>query len=186
MAPGRPAGAVAEKTGVINVADKNGSRRGLCLGMAFEAEIRVALHEHLGVDGTVRAVTNGAAFAHCSVFENKRPRLLAMALGAIFIEARHGEPAGWFHNVHAVGIVALDAVHFAFDDWMMLREMKFRAGFLMALEARLGVFAGINDKFFQSTASGHGDVFAAGTVAGFAAELPRHIRIRESQTRMRA
>jgi len=171
---------------MINIADKNGSGRGLRLGVAFEAEIRVALHEHLGVDGTVRAVTNGAPFTHRGMLENERPRLLAMALGAILVEARHGETAGGFHDVHAVGIVALDAIHFTFDDRVMLREMKLGASFLMALETRLGVFAGIDDKFFQTSASGHGDVFAAGAMAGFAAELPGHIRIREPQPRMRA
>jgi len=186
MAAGRPAGAVNEKAGVVNVADKNGSGRGLRLGMALEAKIRVALHEHLGVDGTMRIVAHGAAFAHGGVLENEWPGLFTMALGAILIEPRHGQAAGWFHDVRAVGIVALHAVHFAFDDRMMLWKVEFSAGFLVALEAGFGIFAGIDDEFFQTAAPSHRDVFAARAVAGFAAELAGHIRIREPQPGMRA
>jgi hypothetical protein len=171
---------------VINVADKNCSTRGLCLGMALEAEIRVALHQHFGVNGTVRIVADGAAFTHRRVLENEWPRLFTMALGAIFIEPRHGETPGGFHDIHAVRIVALDATHFAFNDRVMLRKVEFSAGFLMALEAGFGVFAGIDDEFFQAAAPRHGDVLAPWSVAGFTALLAVHFCICQMQAGMGA
>jgi len=72
-------------------------------------------------------------------------------------------------------IVALDAIHLAFKNRVMLRQMKFRAGFLVALEASLRVFAGIDDKFLKAAPTGHGDVLAARTMAGFAAVLAGHV-----------
>ena len=45
------------------------------LEMTFQAEVRVARDEHLGVDRTVRAVTGGATFVHRFVLENVRSPL---------------------------------------------------------------------------------------------------------------
>jgi hypothetical protein len=109
-----------------------------------------------------------------------------------------------------VWIVAIDAIHLAFEHRMMLREMKLGAYFLMALEAAFGVFARIDDEFvlpvspkrlltptLSSTscrrgrrngtpAAGHGDVLAARAVAGFAAALARHVGNFRVQPRMGA
>lgn len=171
---------------MIDVADiKAGPGTGaLHLRMAFEAEIHIALDEHFCIHGAVRVMANRATFPERGVLEDERPRLFPVALRAAFVQARHGQAARGFHDVHAVGIVALDAVHFAFDDRMMLRQMKFSAGFLVALEAALGILSWVNDEFFQSAASGHGDVFAAGTMAGFAAVLPGHLGVFDPQPRV--
>jgi hypothetical protein len=68
-----------------------------------------------------------------------------------------------------VRVVALDTVHFALKDGMMLRKVKLRMGFEMALETGLWIIAG-NDDEFAATAAGF-DVPAAGTVTGFTALL---------------
>jgi hypothetical protein len=173
---------------MINIADKNAPirSRGLCLRMAFEAKVRIALHKHFGVYGAVRIVADRATFSHRGVLEYEWPRLLAMTLGASLVFTRHRQPTCRFHDVHPVWIVALHAAHLALDDRVMLREVKFCPGFLVALEATFGVLAGINDEFLQTAASGHGDVFAARTVAGFAPILSGHFGIGDPQSRVRA
>src|SRR6185437_9100336 len=183
VATSGPAGAVAKERGVIDVADKNfaGSHRVRHLGVAFEAKIGIPFHEHFGVDGAVRVVANGAAFAQGGMFENEGPGLLAMAGGAVFIHASHGQAAGRFHDVHSVRVVALDATHFAFNDRVMLWKMELRPGFLVAPETGFGILSRVDDEFFQAAASGHGDVFASGAVAGFAAAQAGQGGIRHAQ-----
>ena len=105
------------------------------------------------------------------MLEHHRARLLAMTLGAAFILPRHREAARRFHDVAAVRIVALHAIHPAFDDGMMLRQIKFRVRFEMALETGGRVFAGIENKFARTTGL---DVQTARPVTGFAASLPSH------------
>ena len=185
MTAGRPAGAVTEKAGVVHVADKNDSSRGLNLGMTFQAQVGIALDEHLGVNGAVRVVADRAAFAQRGVLENEGTGLFAMTLGAGLVLPRHGESPGGLHDVHSVRIVALDAVHFPLNDRVMLGEMKFSPGFLVTLETRFGIFAGIDDEFFQSAAAGHRNVLAAGTMAGFAAALGEHFGVSNPQSRVR-
>lgn len=63
-------------------------------------------------------------------------------------------------------VVALDAIHFAFDDGMMLREVEFGVSLEVAIKASGRVFAGVENEFAASAANG--DVLAAGAVAGFA------------------
>lgn len=174
MAAGGPAGAEAQEAGVINVADvETRANNGwtLRLRVTFQAQVHVALNQHFRIDGAVRAVADGATFPHRRVLEDEGPGLFAVALAAVFILARHRQAARWFHDVHAVRVMALNAVHFALDDRVMLGEMKFSLGFLMAPKAGFGIFAGIDDEFFQSTTSRHLNMFAARAMAGFAAGL---------------
>jgi hypothetical protein len=111
-------------------------------------------------------MAGGAAFAQGFVFENKRAALFTMTLRAGFVEARHGEAAGGFHDFVAVRVVAVHAVHLAFDDGMMLRKTEFRMDVDMALETGGRIFAGIDDE--SAAAATDADVFAGRTVAGFA------------------
>ncbi len=158
--------------------------RSLILRMTAEAEIGVAYHQHLGVDGAVDIMADRASFPQSLVFENERPGLGLMALGAGFVQARHGETMRRFHDALAVRIVALHTIHFAFDDGMMLREMKFRVDFDVALEAGFRVLARIDDEL--SPAAAGRDVFAGRAVAGFAALHTCHLRVIYSQSRVRA
>jgi hypothetical protein len=81
-------------------------------------------------------------------------------------------------------VVALDAIHFAFDDGMMLRKVEFRVGFQVALETGGGVLAGIDDELAAS-AAGH-DMLAGGAVAGFATLLAGKASLFEMQPRVGA
>lgn len=122
MTAGGPAGADLQVAGMRTLADKNftgryaGPRH---LGMTAEAEIVVGLREHHAVDRTVRIVAGRTAFAQGGVFEDKGPRLLAMALGAVLIAPGHGQASRRFEDVFAVRVVALRAIHAAFSDGMM-------------------------------------------------------------------
>lgn len=111
---------------VRDVADENFSRsqRARRLGVTFQTKIIVPLDKHLRIDRAVRLVASGAALAQRFVFERVRFGLLAVTLRAAFIEARHGQPAFRFHDVHSVRIVALDTIHLRFEDGMMLRQVK--------------------------------------------------------------
>src|SRR5690348_13504692 len=119
MAPSRPARAVAQEGAVIDVANvKAGGAcaRTLSLRVAFEAQVRIALNKHLGVDGTVRVMADGAAFPERGMLENERTRLFPVTLRAILVFPRHGQTARGLHDIHPVRIVALHAAHFAFND----------------------------------------------------------------------
>jgi hypothetical protein len=141
------------------------------LRVATQAKIRIAFDEHFPIDRTVRVVADGAAFAQRLVFKNERPRLGLMTLRATLILRRHRESARRFENVAAVRIVAVGAIHVAFDDRMMLRQIEFRMNVEVTLKTGFGIFAGIDDEPRRAAGA---DVFAAGTVAGFAAALAGH------------
>jgi len=188
MATRRPTGAVTKQSAVVDIANvKPGcGRRSLRLRVALEAQVGIALDEHFGINRTVRVVANGATFAERGVFKNEGAGLFAMTLSAGFVLTRHGEPARGLHDVHAVRIVALDAIHFTLNDGMMLWQMKFSLSLLMALKTRFGVLAGIDDEFFEAAASGHGDMLAAWSMAGFTAARAGHFGVGQPQSRMRA
>lgn len=123
-------------------------------------------------------VASDAAFAHRFVLKNERARLLSMTLRATFVLSRHRQANGGFENIRAVWIVALHAVHFVFENRMMMRQLKFRVRLEMAFETRGRIFVRIDDKL----SSRRRDMFAAGAVARFATGaagqfLPRNIKM---------
>jgi hypothetical protein len=175
-----PAGPHAEKGRMIYVADVNvaaGNKRALHLGVAAETQIGIACHQHFLIDGAVRIVADHASFTQRVVPEDKRPRLIPMALGATLILPRHGQPAGWFHDVQPVRVVALDAVHAAFQDLVVLGKMELSLNVQMALKTSRRVTARIDDESFAAAQAGRGHVFAAGPVTGFASALAGHRRV---------
>lgn len=181
-----PANALLQKHGVINLADVNvagGHGGALHLCVAAQTKICVGLNEQHPVDGTVRIVAGHAAFAHRFMLKNERSRLLAMTLRARFILPRHEQSARRFENVIAVRVVALHAIHVAFDDRMMRRQFKFRVNFQMAAKTGFGIFVRIDDEL--TLAAGF-DVAAAGAVTGFAAGFRRHLRVGKRDARVRA
>ena len=177
MATRGPAGADAHEPGVIDVANidipRSAGGRTSNLRMAAEAEIGIANGEQLVIDGTVRIVARRAAFAHGGMFKGEGASLLLMALRAIFILARHRQSAVRFHDVHAVWVVALDAIHLSFEHGMVLREMKLSLRLEMAIQAGLGFLAGIDDEAPASAA--RRDVLASWTVARFTAAPAFHV-----------
>ena len=185
MASGGPTGAHLQKRRVICVADEDvtGRVRWLHLCVTSQAKIGVAFDEHFLIDRAVWAVTNGAAFAHGFVFKDKGPRLVSVTLRATFILSRHRQSGRRFENVAAVRIVAIHTTHVTFNDWMMLRQIEFGVNIQMTLKTGCWVVAGVNDEF--CAAAGF-NVFAAGTVAGFATGFTDHCRIFKMNTRVRA
>jgi hypothetical protein len=109
-----------------------------------------------------------------------------MALGAVLIPPRHGQPAGGFHDVHAVRVVALDAIHAAFQDLVVLGEVELSLEVQVALKTRGRVLARIDDESFAAAPAARGDMFAAGTVAGFEPALANHRGILGMNPRVRA
>src|SRR5277367_826913 len=165
VATRRPTSAKAQEPGVIYVADEKITRRPwfLHLGVAAKAHVGIAHDQHLRVDGTVRTVATGATFAHGCMFEYDGLGLFPMALGAIFVLAPQHQSARWLHDIHTVRVVALDAIHFAFEDKMVLGQMKFRLDVRMALKTSGGILAGVDDEVLASASSSH--MFTARPVA---------------------
>lgn len=133
------------------------------LRMAAQTEIRVRLREELAIDGAVRCMASGATFTQCLVFEDKAPRLIAMALGALLVFARHAQSASRFHDVKAMRVVALHAIHVAFNHRMVLRQFELGMHFHVATETGLRIASGVNDELAASAT--RSNVLAAGAMA---------------------
>src|SRR5262252_8983593 len=154
VAPRAPTGALAQVERVGSMADVDfswGDTRSLDLRVAFEAEVSVTLDQHLAIDRAVWVVANGAALPQSLMLEDKGPGLFAMAPGAILVEPRHSQPAGSLKDVTAVRIVALHAIHVAFEDRVMLGQVEFGVGLKMALKTRCWVSARVDDELSAST-----------------------------------
>jgi len=167
---------------MVGVSDKNAPIRPLDLRVTTQAEIGVALDEHLLINRAVWVMANRAALAQGFVLEHIRTRLLAVALRATLVLPGHGQPAVRFENITAMRIVAWHATHVSFDDRVMLRQIEFGLNIQMALETRRGIIGRVDDEF--CVAAGF-NVFAAGTMAGFTAGLANHGRVLKMNPRMR-
>jgi hypothetical protein len=150
---------------VANVDFPRGRSRARRLGVTAQTQIRIALRQQLSIQRSVRVVTHRAAFTQREVLKNHRAGLFAVTLRAILVRAGHRQAARRFENVSAMWVVALYAIHPALDDRMVLRQMKLRFDFNMALKTRRWIPAGIDDEFGRPARR---DVFAAWAVAGFA------------------
>ena len=107
-----------------------------------------------------------------------------MAFGAVLVQAGEGQAAGRFHDVCAMRVVTLNAIHSSFDHGMMLRQVEFGMGLQMALEAGGGILARVDDEL-AAPAAGLG-VFAARPMAGFAAGLAAHFGVLDMDAGVRA
>ena len=87
MTAGGPASALAHPRRVRRIANENLARLPLHLRVAFQTKIRVILDQQLAIDRSMGVVTDRAAFAQGFMLEDKRPRLLAMALPTALIQA---------------------------------------------------------------------------------------------------
>lgn len=90
-------------------------------------------------------MADGASLAQRLVDKDKGSRLLPVALRASFVHASHHQTPAPFVNVHPMGVMALDAVHFAFENRVVLRHVDFRLRFQMTLQTCRRVAARIND-----------------------------------------
>ena len=182
VAAGSPTSSTAKKITVRNFSDVNLAAAARRLRVAFQTKIGIRLDEQLAIDRAVRVVASDATFAHCFVLKNKRSRLLAMTLRATFVLTRHRQTAGGFKNIRTVWIVALHAIHFVFENEMMMRQLKFRVRFEMTLKTGGGIFARIDNKL----SSRRRDVLASWTVARFATGSTRQFLPIKMNSRMNA
>ncbi len=89
---------------------------------------------------------------------NDRSRLLAMTLGAAFVQSRQARGSArlesramrGLENVGSVRIVALQAIHSLFENRMMIRELELGVGLDVAIEAGFRLPARIDDEFSPS------------------------------------
>lgn len=181
---GTPATAESQLAAVFFASDENLARSALHLRVTLEAEVVVRLDEQLRIYRAVGTVADDATFAQRFVFENERLRLVAVAGSARLVQSRECKAAGGFHDVHAMGIMALHAVHFPFLHGMMLRQIELGVRFEMTLETGGGVLAGIQD---ESAAPAAGfDVLAPGAMTGLATTVAGPGIGREVHPRVRA
>lgn len=155
---------------MVRLADVNISgshQRILNLRVAFQAEVHVAFHQHLGVDRTVRRMTNGATLAQSLMFIDNGLGLFTVALGTVFIEPCHRQTAVGFHDVRAMWVVALNAVHLILNHRMMLWQVELCMDLQMTIEACRRILARIDNEFPPSAADSN--MFATRSVAGLAA-----------------
>lgn len=168
VAAGGPAGTAADEGGVIDLSDDEltGADAGpLHLRVAAQAKVGIGLDEHLVVHGAVRLMAGSATLAHGVVLEDDAARLFAMAGGALLVDFSHDQPARWLHDVASMRVMALDAVHPAFADRMVLGQVELGLDVKVAIEAGGRLEAGIDDELAASAACG--DMLAAWAVAGF-------------------
>lgn len=94
----------------------------------------------------MRRMANGTTFAQGFMGKGGDPSLSSMTGGAGFIRACPENSGGRFENIHAVGIVALDAVHAPLDYRMMSWQVKLSLGFEMTAKTGLRLFSWIENK----------------------------------------
>ena len=110
------------------------------LGVAFQAEVIVALNQQLRVDRAVRIVTFDATFPERFVFEYVRPRLIAVTLGTSLVGAAERNFRCGV-DVCTVRIVASSAIHSPLDNRMMVLQTKLCSLVEVALETIVGILA---------------------------------------------
>ena len=99
------------------------------------------------------------------MLEHERARLLAMAPGALLVQPGHRQTAGRLHDVQAVGIVALHAIHLALKHRVMLRQVELRMDIEVALQATGRILA----RVVNEGPGACGDMPAGGAMARFTA-----------------
>jgi hypothetical protein len=119
-------------------------------------------------------MTCRAAFPQGGMLENEGPGLLTMALRAVFIPTRHRQSAGWLHDVAAMRVMTLNAIHLLFHHRVMLWQPKLDFRGTMTLEAGRRISAGVDDEFPTSATAG--DMKTASAMASLAAGLPCSFR----------
>ena len=134
---------------MIHLADEQ-SPALLHLGMATQAKVGIGLHEHLVIDGTVRLMTGGAAFAQRFMLKDETPGLFTVTGRALLVQTRHRQAARRFHDVQSMWVVAVDAIHLPLTHRMMLRQVELGVDVEMAIEASLRITARVHDESLAS------------------------------------
>lgn len=123
---GAPATALGHAGGVVNPTNQYGGTVLDLLKVAFQAQVGISFGEHLGVDGAVRRMAGGAAFAQRLVLEYKRPLLVGMALQTVLLLRQQLRAAADMGDAF-VRRMALDTGHLAFGNGMMAGQIELAA-----------------------------------------------------------
>lgn len=110
------------------------SRSSLLLEVTLEAQVRVALGEHLLIGGAVRTVAGNASFTGRLMREDEWTSLLSVALHAGFIGTCDGSSAALVSRA-LVRIMAIRAGHLAVQHLVGERHAELGFGIQVALEA---------------------------------------------------
>jgi hypothetical protein len=106
------------------------------LKMTFEAEVGVADRKELGIDGTVRGVANGTAFASGFVLEDIRTSLRGVAPQTALIFGEQGGATKGTTQIDGPFVrgVAIGTAHFALRDGMMAWQTELGPDVGMTIE----------------------------------------------------
>ena len=168
---------------MIAFADIKRAGASLHLCVAAQTEVDVPLGQQLCVDRAVRVMAGGAALTQSGMFEDEGPRLLAVTCRTPLIESGHRQPSSRFENVTAMRIMTLRAVHFVFEQRMVLRQPEFSLDRPVTFETRLRVLPRIDDRLASTAPPQH--VQAGRPVAGFAAGQTNRLRRLQSYSSVR-
>lgn len=144
MAASRPAGSLLQEARVVDVSNEDMPRCPLLLEMAFQTKRGIAFVEQSLVDRAVRRMADHTTLTQCLMLVNKRAALLGVALKTSFVFAQESEAAGFERllNIGAtafdcdsfVRVVTIGATHFAFQHWMVVRQLERRTNLQVTLE----------------------------------------------------
>lgn len=171
---------------MVDVSDEYPPRNLLFLEVAFQAERLVALVEHALIHRAVRRMANDAAFAHRFVLINKRSALRGVTLHASIVHAHEGEAAtdngllqagpAAFDGLAFMRVMAIGATHLAFQNGMVMRQLKLCAQGGVTLETCCRVLARIDDR---TAPAPFRDMDASRTVTRFTANVLGVVALRQ-------
>jgi hypothetical protein len=152
----------------------------LLLKMTFQTKRRIALVQQALIDGAVRRMANGATLPQCLVLIHKWAALLCVTLEAKFVSAQEREPSGFkpllnvgrraFDCDPLVRLMTIAAAHFAFWDWMVMRQRERCANFQVTLKTGLRRLFWIDNR---TSSAASFDMQTPRAVARFAAHIHR-------------
>ena len=151
------------------------------LRVASQAKVAVTLREHFLIDGTVHLMASGATLSQGFVFPHERPALVLMAFVASLVGILHlrGGPGS---DILAVGIMAIRAAHFSFQNRMMIGQTELGLFVQMAFKASAGIFFWVDNPYASLATRLH--VQAPRPMAHLAA-LGLHVFVRNADPGMR-
>ena len=122
---------------MVSIPDENVSGNFLLLEMAFQTERRVAFVEHSLIDRAMRRVADETAFAHRLMLKHEWTALRGVTLHTSVVCAHESDPAAdkrllqtgaaAFDRFAFVRVVAVRTAHLAFQNRMMVRQLKLSA-----------------------------------------------------------
>jgi hypothetical protein len=151
VASSRPTMAARKPRGMVLATDQNSSTGRLLLEMAPEAKIGIARDEHFLIYRSVHRVTGGATFSNGFVFKDKRSCLGSMAFPAGLMFGQQGGAAPCDCR-SLMGVMTIATTHLAFNNRVMVRQIKLAALIQVTFEADFWRFSRIDNGIRRATA----------------------------------